>query len=179
MDQDEIRTEELIDDNVFVENTSGLFVSEGEVSGRAYFGCETIKHPGSVAILAIDERNRCILVKPYHYVLNQAMEEIPAGILNKLQGESPRQGAERELRIATGQTAESWDYLGSMFPSPGIVDEVLYLFLARGLKQVFNDELLKIERVPINDVKKRIALGTITDSKLNSALLLANLQDRL
>jgi ADP-ribose pyrophosphatase len=40
---------------------------------------------------------------------------------------------ERELQEETGYAATQWESLGAMLPCPGYSDEVIHLFLARGL----------------------------------------------
>ena len=75
----------------------------------------------------------------------------------------------RELSEETGYSAENFDYLGFMYPSPGFADEVTHLYLATGLTKGENhldpDEYLDVEFIPIDDVKKMIMDNEINDAK--------------
>lgn len=79
--------------------------------------------------------------------------------------------------------ADEWVYLGKIYPSPGVIDELLHIFLARSLhptaQQLDDDEFIQLQWVPLETLKERIAQGNVTDCKAISALLLADLQNRL
>ena len=138
---------------------------------------EVIDHPGGVAVVAIDENDNVLTVKQYRYAFQTVLEEIPAGKLDP--GEDPQAGAVRELREETGATAEEWTPLGSLIASPGCYDEVLYLFLARGLHfgdtDPDEDEFLSLERIPLEKLVQRCMSGEITDAKTVCAALKAKI----
>jgi ADP-ribose pyrophosphatase len=145
---------------------------------------EMVKHPGGVAVLAIDSENRCVMVEQYRYAIQETTKEIPAGKLDKIPGETPEQGGRRELEEETGISASSWFYLGKIHPSPGIMDEVLHLFLARDLRETSrqnldDDEFINVYRVPLAELKAQIETGLINDCKTISALFLAELKKKL
>ena len=103
--------------------------------------------------------------------------EFPGG--HREAGEGIAEAAARELREETGATAEEWTPLGSLIASPGCYDEVLYLFLARGLHfgdtDPDEDEFLSLERIPLEKLVQRCMSGEITDAKTVCAALKAKI----
>ena len=102
----------------------------GEVVTR-----ELIAHPGSVAIMALDDDDRIAVVHQYRVPLGMRLVEPPAGLLD-VTGEAPLAAAQRELAEEAGLSADSWHVLADYCTSPGISNEVARIFLARGLHQV-------------------------------------------
>ena len=137
---------------------------------------EVVEHPGGVGILALTEDGNVLLVRQYRYAFGRTLLEIPAGKREK--GEDPLTTAQRELREETGATAEEWLPLGSLIASPGCYDEVLYLFLARGLRfgatAPDEDEFLTLEQMPLHELVRRCMSGEITDAKTVCAALKVN-----
>lgn len=144
---------------------------------------EHLHHPGGVAVLALDEQNRCAMVRQYRHPIGQVTLEIPAGKLDKLPNESLEHAALRELREETGYIAHSLFSLGKIYPSPGIIDEVLHLFLARGLEmgrqELDEDEFIHIQWISIEELEAEIARGTFEDIKTICALTRARLMKML
>lgn len=93
-----------------------------------------IDHPGAAAIVALDENERVLLIQQYRHPLRLRDWEIPAGLLDA-DGESVLETAQRELGEEVDLDAESWEPLMSVHPTPGGNDEIVHLFLARGLSE--------------------------------------------
>jgi ADP-ribose pyrophosphatase len=170
--------ENVLAEKIFYEGKSCKFcLTDVELPNGQTVRREMVKHPGGVAILAIDGENRCIMVEQYRFVIRKMLWEIPAGKLDKIPGESPEDGARRELEEETGLTAEKWTSLGSIYPSPGIIDEELHIFLARDLhnsnQNLDDDEFINIHRMDIDELKAKIADDGFRDCKTMCALLLA------
>ena len=136
---------------------------------------EVVHHPGASAIVAIDEDNRIIMEKQFRYALNDYLLEIPAGKLDA--GEDPLVCAKRELEEETGIIASEWISLGTIATSPGFCNEVIHLYVAKGLSKGEihwdEDEYVEVERYTFDELLQRIKEETIKDSKTLSALLLA------
>lgn len=90
---------------------------------------------GSVAILCRDEFGRVSTIHQYRAALNDWSWEIPAGRLD-VDGESPREAAERELREEIGVIANSWKLLGTFSVSPGWTDQRMHVFSASDIRDV-------------------------------------------
>lgn len=136
---------------------------------------EVVHHPGASAVVAIDENNRIIMEKQFRYALNDYLLEIPAGKLDK--GEDPLVCAKRELEEETGIIASEWISLGTIATSPGFCNEVIHLYVAKGLSKGEihwdEDEYVEVERYTFGELLQHIQEEKIKDSKTLSALLLA------
>jgi len=93
---------------------------------------EIVRHPGSVVLLPLLEDGRVVLIRNYRVAVEQWLIELPAGTLDP--GEDPAAAAHRELTEETGYRARSLEMLCRFYPSPGILDEQMHLFLATGLE---------------------------------------------
>jgi NTP pyrophosphohydrolases including oxidative damage repair enzymes len=96
---------------------------------------EVTEHPGAVAIVAVDEDDRVMLVHQYRHAVRRRLWELPAGLLDHAD-EEPVEAAERELAEEAGLAAQHWEVLVDLVPSPGFSDEAVRVFLARGLTDV-------------------------------------------
>lgn len=92
-----------------------------------------LEHPGAVVVLAVDDDERVFCLRQYRHPARMRMLELPAGLLD-VAGEDPRAAAERELLEEAGLEADAWTPLVSAYSSPGISDEEIHYFLARGLR---------------------------------------------
>src|SRR5206468_11802323 len=79
---------------------------------------ELIDHPGAVAVLALDDEERVLLIRQYRHPIHARVWEIPAGILD-MDGESPLVAAQRELGEEADLAAERWNVLVDFQNSPG------------------------------------------------------------
>ena len=145
-----------------------------EVNGKEAWR-EVVHHPGASAVVAIDEDNRIIMEKQFRYALNNYLLEIPAGKLDA--GEDSLVCAKRELEEETGIIASEWISLGTIATSPGFCNEVIHLYVAKGLSKGEihwdEDEYVEVERYTFDELLQRIREEKIKDSKTLSALLLA------
>ena len=96
---------------------------------------EVVEHPGAVAVLALDEQDRVLMIRQYRHPAAATLWEIPAG-LRDVAGEPLLETAERELLEEAGYRAGSWHILADYLSSPGITTERLRIFLARDLTMV-------------------------------------------
>ncbi|MGT2427481.1 NUDIX domain-containing protein [Amnibacterium kyonggiense] len=118
---------------------------------------EVIRHPGAVAILALDDDDRMLLIRQYRHAIRTRAWEIPAGLLDE-PGEPPLAGAQRELAEEADLAAATWHVLADFQNSPGGSDETIRVYLARGVSSVpafqRSDEEADIEVrwVPLDDV---------------------------
>jgi len=94
-----------------------------------------LRHPGSVAVIALDADDRVAVVHQYRHAVTMRLVEPPAGLLDK-PGEAPWDAARRELAEEAGLAADDWRVLADFCSSPGISQEVCRIYLARGLRQV-------------------------------------------
>lgn len=103
-----------------------------ELGGRQIVR-EYVDHPGAVAVLALDDRERVFLIRQYRHPVRTRGWEIPAGLLD-VHGEPPIAAAKRELAEEGDLEASEWAVLADFFTSPGGSDEAIRIFLARGIR---------------------------------------------
>ena len=96
---------------------------------------EVVLHPGAVAVLALDDTDRILLIRQYRHPVGRLLWEIPAG-LRDVAGEAPYLTAQRELLEEAGYRARDWRVLADYFSSPGYSTERLRVYLARDLELV-------------------------------------------
>ena len=96
---------------------------------------EVVLHPGAVAVLALDDTDRILLIRQYRHPVGRLLWEIPAG-LRDVSGEAPFLTAQRELLEEAGYRARDWRVLADYFSSPGYSTERLRIYLARDLELV-------------------------------------------
>lgn len=101
-----------------------------------------VDHTGAVAILALNDAGEIFMIKQYRHPVRHRMWEIPAGLLDQ-QGENPLDAAKRELAEEADLVASEWHLLSEFHTSPGGSDEIIRVYLARGLSdatEVFDRE---------------------------------------
>ncbi len=103
---------------------------DGQTANREY-----IEHPGAVAVLALDERDRVLLIRQYRHPAGWKLWELPAG-LRDVDDEALLLTGQRELAEETGYRATDWRILLDVFTTPGSSTERLRIYLARGLTQI-------------------------------------------
>ena len=137
---------------------------------------EVIHHSGGVTVLALDGDDNALFVRQFRYPYAQTLLELPAGKIEP--GEDPGVCGLRELEEETGHTAGRYEFLARVYPTPGYVDEVLHLYLARDLsatrQHLDEDEFLTVERIPFRQAVELCLDGTITDAKTMIAILKYN-----
>jgi ADP-ribose pyrophosphatase len=96
---------------------------------------EYLDHPGAVGVLALDGRDRVLLIRQYRHPVRSLLWELPAGLLD-VDGEPPEQAAARELAEEADLVAARWDTLVDWYNSPGGMNEAIRVYLARDLTEV-------------------------------------------
>ncbi len=125
-----------------------------------------VRHPGSTAVVPFLDDNTVVMERQYRHAVGQYLLEIPAGTLEP--GELPLDCANRELAEETGFAATSMLELGTVHIIPAYSDEIIHVYIARGLTQtqqkLDTDEILEVEYYPFEQTMEMIAAGRITDA---------------
>ena len=129
---DDLSTPEIVtSDVVFAGHVwnirQDVFLLDGDRITREY-----VDHTGAVAVLALDDEDRVLLIKQYRHPVRMRDWELPAGLLD-MQGESPLLAAQREFAEEVDLVAGRWDLLSEFMTSPGGSNEVLRVYLARDI----------------------------------------------
>ncbi len=138
---------------------------------------DVVKHPGAVGVVAYDERGRILLLQQYRHPVGMRLWELPAGLLDQ-PGEQASAAARRELGEEAGLAAERWDTLVDTWTSPGMSDEAIRIFLARGISElaerherVDEEADLEHEWIPLDDAIARVMQGEITNAMAVAGIL--------
>lgn len=141
-----------------------------------------ITHPGAVAVLALDEQDRVLVIRQYRHPVGMTQWEIPAGILD-LEGEHPSDAALRELGEEADLTAQRLDTLVEFHNSPGSSAESLRIYLARELGTVLENDRHEREDeeseivaawVPLDDAVTAVLDGRLHNPNLVTGVLAAH-----
>ncbi|SFF88622.1 ADP-ribose pyrophosphatase [Actinacidiphila alni] len=130
-------------------------------------------HPGSVAVLALDEAGRVLVLRQYRHPVRHKLWEIPAGLLD-IPGENPLHAAQRELYEEAHVKAEEWRVLTDVYTSPGGSDEAVRIFLARGVSEAEGERFavaeeeadMELARVPLAEVVAGVLAGDLHNNCL-------------
>ncbi len=137
---------------------------------------EIVRHPGGAVAAAIDDGGQVCLLRQYRHAANGWLWELPAG--KRDLGEPPLVTAQRELGEEAGVEADQWIDLGFLHSSPGILTEIIHLFLATGLRPAAQGhephEVIEVHWVPFAEALEWCLDGTITDAKTLIALFRAD-----
>jgi len=137
---------------------------------------EIVRHPGACVLVPLVDGDRVCLIRNFRVSVNQTLIELPAGTLEP--NEPPEETARRELIEETGYRAAKIELLHAFFLSPGILDEKMHLYLAKGLTEgaAAREDEEEIENlvVPWDDAIDMVFRGEIKDAKSIVGLLWAD-----
>lgn len=165
-----IQTEQKFKGRIITLQVDDVELPNGKTGKR-----EIVKHPGAVAVIAITEDKKIILVEQYRKALELSIIEIPAGKIEP--NEAPELTALRELEEETGYTTNKLQYIQSFATSPGFADEIIHLYLAENIVKVEEkadldeDEFVELMHVSLEEMESMITKKQIYDAKTAFAYL--------
>ena len=142
---------------------------------------DVVRHPGAVAVVALDDQDRVVLVRQYRHPVGDQLWELPAG-LRDADGEPPVETARRELAEEARLAAGRWSLLATTYNSPGFCDEAVSIYLAEDLAVatrpegfvVEHEELdMTVERLPLAEAVQWVADGRIRNGSAVVGVLAA------
>lgn len=180
----------LTDEQVQVDVLSSETVFDGRVwnvvADRLRYNAdelvrEYVQHPGAVAVMAFDEHDRFLAIAQYRHPVRLREWELPAGLLD-FDGEHPLASAQRELAEEVDLAAADWKVLTDYCTSPGGNDEVVRVYLARGLTEAQHEfertgeEADLIQRwVSLDEAVDAVLAGRVSNSIFQVAVLTAHI----
>jgi len=152
-----------------------VFVLDGDRITREY-----VDHTGAVAVLALDDEDRVLLIKQYRHPVRMRDWELPAGLLD-ITGESPLLAAQREFAEEVDLVAGRWDLLSEFMTSPGGSNEVLRVYLARDIsdaparfERLEEEAGIEVRWAPLDEVVDAVLSRDVQNSILAIAALSAH-----
>lgn len=170
-------------EQIFSGKVIDLYVEDVELPNGKTSKREIVKHPGAVAVLAVTDEGKIIMVKQFRKPLERTIVEIPAGKLEK--GEEPEYTALRELEEETGYTAKKLTKITAFYTSPGFADEIVHVFLAEELsmleekRELDEDEFVEVMEVALEDALKLVESREVYDAKTAYAIQYLQLKEAL
>lgn len=149
-----VSQEKLYEGAILAMRRDNVRMPGGRIAAR-----EKVEHLGAVAIAALDEADRLVMIYQYRPAIGRRIWEMPAGLLDD-PSEDPVAAARRELLEEVGVEADEWSTLVDIVGCPGFADESVRVFLARGLRDVGRPESdaddeevdLVVRRIPLDDL---------------------------
>lgn len=142
---------------------------------RGVFRREMVRHPGAVLVIPVLGDGRLVLIRNYRVTVERWLLEFCAGTIDS--GEEPMACAGRELIEETGYRAGELVPLGWFYTTPGLTDERMYVFVARGVEHVGQklepDEMIEVLTLSPREVLERIKSGELIDGKSIAGLMMA------
>jgi ADP-ribose pyrophosphatase len=134
---------------------------------------EVITHPGSVVVLPVLSDGRIVLIRQYRHATRQFLWELVAGRIDG--GENPRRAAARELIEETGYRAKRFRIFLEVFPTPGFLEERMYILLAEGVTpgeaHPEEDEKITAKAFTKKELETMIGRGRLHDAKSIAGIL--------
>lgn len=166
--EEKIASREVFRGRIFSVTEDRVRLEDGEESRR-----EIVHHHGGVAVLALDEEGKVLLVRQFRYAFGQELLELPAGKVEP--GEAPEVCGRRELEEECGYKAGSFELLSVLYPTVGYCSEVIHIYLARDLvpcgQRLDEGEFLSLERLPLEEALQMVLAGEVPDAKTQIGLL--------
>lgn len=163
-----IASETIYKGRIFDVKVDDVKLPDGNFAKR-----EIVDHWGAVAIIAITEDRKILLVRQYRHAVNKELYELPAGKLDLDLDELST--AKQELKEETGYEAGEWEKIYECWTTPGFSNERMHFFTAFSLKKVEQqleaDEFLDVIEVSIIEALEMIKKGQIEDAKTSLGIL--------
>lgn len=161
---------------VFSVVTDHVTMPGGRIAARDW-----VRHVGAVAVVALDEQDRVVLVRQYRHPVGRPLWELPAGLVD-VDGEALPAAAARELAEEADLVADRYHLLVDLHTSPGFTNEVIRIFLARGLSEVPEERrherrdeeaTMQVARIDLDEAVSMVFTGEITNAACVAGLLAA------
>jgi ADP-ribose pyrophosphatase len=134
---------------------------------------DVIAHSGSVVVMPVLDDGKIVLIRQYRYAARQYLWELVAGRIDA--GENVKQAAARELIEETGLRAKKMRQFLDFWPSPGFLEERMFVLLAEGVTQgeaePEEDEKIETKAFTRAELKEMLKTGVLRDAKTISSLL--------
>ena len=134
---------------------------------------EVITHPGSVVVLPVLPDGRILMIRQYRHATRQYLWELVAGRIDA--GENPLEAAARELIEETGYRAKRFKIFLDVFPTPGFLEERMFILLAEGLTagraEPEDDEKIISRAYSLKQLEEMIRRGKLRDAKSIAGVL--------
>lgn len=141
----------------------------GEINDEFY----VLEYPDWINVIAITDDDHFVFVRQYRYALDIDSTELCAGVIEP--GETPEQGARRELLEETGYGGGKWQEFMTIGQNPSTCNNLTHCFLATGVKRLQEQHLDRTEDIDVLLLTRQEVLNLLNSDTLKQALMLAPL----
>ena len=171
LEERQLRSEEIYNGRILHITRDTVLLENGDEALR-----EVVHHPGGACVVPVTDDGDVLMVRQYRYPQGTETLELPAGKLEY--GEDPLTCAVRELKEEVGGEADQLEPLGFLYPTPAYDKEIIYMYLARSIRQdcgqsLDEDEFLDVVRMPLEQAVEMVMENRLPDAKTQIALLKA------
>ena len=133
LQEQKIDSKEIFDGQIVQVYVDTIKLANGQQATR-----EVVRHCPAVAVLAVTDDDKVVLVRQFRYPIDKPLLEVPAGKMDGDESETPEGTAARELAEETPYTADKIELIHNFYTAPGFCDEFMYLYRASGLQENSN-----------------------------------------
>lgn len=171
LQETKLASKEIYDGKIVQVYVDTITLPDGQEATR-----EVVRHCPCVAVLAITDDDKVVLVRQFRYPVDKPLLEIPAGKMDGDASETPEATAARELAEETPYTAEKIELIHNFYTAPGFCDEYMYLYKANGLKE---DSQLKPDEGELVDTvlySREEVIAALNDKSIEDVKTIVALQ---
>lgn len=132
-----------------------------------------LEYPTWINVIAIAEDGEMVLVRQYRHGIGETRLELCAGVVDD--GESPLDGAKRELLEETGYAGGEWEELMVISANPSTMNNVSHSFVAKGVKRVAGQNLDPTEDIDVVLMSQDDVFALLRDGEFVQSLMVAPL----
>ncbi len=132
-----------------------------------------LEYPTWINVIAITDDDRMVLVRQYRHGLGRTSFELCAGVVES--GETPLQGAQRELAEETGYTGGLWSEMMVISANSSTTNNLTYCYLARGVRQTEKQHLDATEDIQVHVMEQEQVFDMLRRGEFMQALMAAPL----
>ncbi|MBR5087754.1 MAG: NUDIX hydrolase [Muribaculaceae bacterium] len=141
----------------------------GEINDEFY----VLEYPDWINVIAITPNGDFVFVRQYRYALDLDSVELCAGVIEP--GETPEEGARRELLEETGFGGGTWQEIMTIGQNPSTCNNWTHCFLATGVEKLQNQQLDRTEDIEVVLLSRDEVRQMLNSGQLKQALMLAPL----
>ena len=141
----------------------------GEIHDEHY----VLEYPDWVNVIAVTKDGDYVMVEQYRHGLQEVAFELCAGVIEE--GETPEEGARRELLEETGFGGGEWSLLTEICGNPSVTNNMTHCFLAKGVEKISEQHLDRTEDIKVHLVSREELLKLLLGDEMKQALMAAPL----
>jgi 8-oxo-dGTP pyrophosphatase MutT (NUDIX family) len=126
-----------------------------ELPNGKVFEATALEFRSWASVMALTKNQEVVLVRQYRHGAQDVFWEFPGGVVDD--GESPLNGAQRELSEETGYTTSNIIEIGKFYPNPALQTNLMYGYLAYDAEKTTVQELddaedIEVHLVPLDEL---------------------------